>query len=61
MFVEGGDMMKKVFIGVGHGEKYVNLVEVLIYQGFLEAHSAQTFMSYVKNDTLTEKTCLPQA
>lgn len=54
--------MTKVFIDVGHGgkdcgvvgylvEKYVNLVKVSIYQGFLEAHSARDFMSYAKNDT----------
>ena len=60
--------MAKVFVGVGHEgkdcgvvgylvEKYVNLVKVSIYQGFLEAHSARDFMSYAKNDTLTEKTC----
>ena len=51
--------MKKVFISVGYRgedcgvvgylvEKYVNLVKVSIYQGFLEAHSARAFMSYAK-------------
>ena len=49
MFVEGGDKMKKVFIGVGHGgkdsgafgylvEKDVNLVEALACRDFLETH-----------------------
>lgn len=38
-------------------EKDVNLVEALACLDFLKAHGAQAFMSYTKNDTLTEKTC----
>ena len=68
MFVEGGDMMKKVFIGVGHGgkdsgavgylvEKDVNLVEALACRDFLEAHGVVVLMSRTKdeNDSLIEE------
>ena len=70
MFVEGGDMMKKVFIGVGHGgkdsgavgylvEKDVNLVEALACRDFLEAHGVGVLMSRTKdgNDSLIEEIC----
>ena len=61
-------MMKKVFIGVGHGgkdsgavgylvEKDVNLVEALACRDFLEAHGVVVLMSRTKdeNDSLIEE------
>ena len=68
MFVEGGDMLKKVFIGVGHGgtdsgavghlvEKDVNLVEALACKDFLEMHGVEVLMSRAidENDPVTDE------